>query len=73
MNMKREFTVIIRKEDNWYIAQCLELDVVSQGKSIKEAKANIKEAIVLYLESFGHEETATETPDIVLSKIKIAV
>jgi hypothetical protein len=32
---------------------CVELGVVSQGKTIGEAKANLKEAVELYLESFG--------------------
>ena len=35
------------------MAHCVELGVVSQGKTIEEAKANLKEAVELYLESFG--------------------
>jgi len=35
------------------VAHCVELGVVSQGKTIEEAKANLKEAVELYLESFG--------------------
>jgi predicted RNase H-like HicB family nuclease len=33
------------------VAHCVELDVVSQGKTIEEAQANLKEAVELYLES----------------------
>ncbi len=55
--MPRELTaVIIHKEKDWYVAQCVELKVVSQGKTIEEAQANLKEAIELYLESFGKDE-----------------
>jgi len=50
--MSRRYTAIITKEGNWYIARCLELDVTSQGKTIEEAQANIKEAVELYIESF---------------------
>ncbi|MEK6874453.1 MAG: type II toxin-antitoxin system HicB family antitoxin [Nanoarchaeota archaeon] len=48
VNMK--FTVIIEKDKNSYIARCLELDVVSQGRSPGVALDNIKEALELYHE-----------------------
>ncbi len=50
--MIKNFTTAITKEEKWYVAHCLELGVVSQGKTIEEAKANLKEAVELYLESF---------------------
>jgi predicted RNase H-like HicB family nuclease len=50
--MKKKFTAVINKEEKWYVAHCVELDVVSQGKSMEEAQANLKEAVELYLESF---------------------
>lgn len=45
-----KFTNIIIQEGKWYVAHCLELGVVSQGKTIKEAQKNLKEAVELYLE-----------------------
>lgn len=42
------FTVIINKEDSWYVAKCIENNVASQGKTRKEALANLKKAIELY-------------------------
>lgn len=48
--MKYSFTLVLQKEDKWYIARALELGVVSQGKTIEEATANIKEAVELFLE-----------------------
>ena len=36
--------------EDWYIAQCLEVDVASQGHTIDEALANLAEAVELYLE-----------------------
>jgi predicted RNase H-like HicB family nuclease len=50
-----KFTGIITKEERWYVAHCIELGVVSQGKTIEEAQANLKEAVELYLEDFGEE------------------
>ena len=52
-DINKKFTAVITKEENWYVAHCVELGVVSQGKTIEEAKANLKEAVKLYIESFG--------------------
>lgn len=39
--MKRmQFTAIIQREDNGYVALCPELDIASQGESIEEARHN---------------------------------
>jgi predicted RNase H-like HicB family nuclease len=51
--MTKKFTAVITKEENWYVAHCVELGVVSQGETIEKSKANLKEAVELYLESFG--------------------
>lgn len=48
-----KFTALITKEEKWYVARCVELGVVSQGKTIKEAQVNLLEAVELYIESFG--------------------
>jgi len=50
--MTYKFTTIINQEGKWYIAYCLELGVVSQGKTIEEAQKNLKEAVGLYLEDY---------------------
>jgi len=47
--MTYTFTTVIVKEDRWYVARCVELGVVSQGKSIETAQKNLKEAVKLYL------------------------
>ena len=44
------FTASISQEDDWFIAQCLEIDVSSQGKSEEEAVDNLREALELYFE-----------------------
>lgn len=53
--MSKKFTAVITKEEKWYIAHCVELSVVSQGKTIEKARGNLKEAVELYIESFGTE------------------
>ena len=41
------FNVIIQKEENWYIAKCIDNSVTSQGKTVEEALENLKEALEL--------------------------
>jgi len=48
--MTYKFTTVINKEGKWFVARCLELGVVSQGKTVEEAERNLKEAAELYLE-----------------------
>ena len=52
------FTAVLEKEGDWYVALCPELDVVSQGASVEEAKANLVEAVELFLETASREEIA---------------
>jgi predicted RNase H-like HicB family nuclease len=44
------FTASISQEDDWFIVQCLEIDVSSQGKSEDEAVDNLREVLELYFE-----------------------
>lgn len=55
--MTRTFTALIHKEEDWYVADCPEVGTVSQGKTVEEAIANLKEATELYLEEFPTPET----------------
>lgn len=45
-------TAIIQKEEDMFVAKCPEVGTVSQGKTVEEALANLKEATELYLEEF---------------------
>jgi predicted RNase H-like HicB family nuclease len=48
--MKKKFTATVWKEGGWYVAQCIEVDVVSQGKTEEKAVQNLAEALQLYFE-----------------------
>ncbi len=52
----RTFTAVIHKEEDLYVADCPEVGTVSQGHTIEEAIANLKEATELYLEEFPLQE-----------------
>ncbi len=52
----KTFTAVIHKEEDLYVADCPEVGTVSQGHTIEEAIANLKEATELYLEEFPLQE-----------------
>ena len=61
--MPRTLTAALHQEEDWYVAQCLEVDVASQGLTIAEALANLAEAVELYLEEVGDPAVhVTATP-----------
>ena len=52
----RTYTAVVEKEGNGYVALCPDLDVVSQGKTVEEARANLQEAVELFLECASPQE-----------------
>lgn len=66
--MKRKFTATIWKEADWYVAQCIEVDVVSQGDTEQEALSNLVEAIQLYFEPPTSE---VPTPKVMTVEVEI--
>jgi predicted RNase H-like HicB family nuclease len=46
----RQFTAVIERDEDWYVALCPELDITSQGKSVEDARRNLIEAIELFFE-----------------------
>ena len=70
----KKFTAVLTKEGKWYVAHCVELGVVSQGKTVEDAQANLKEAVELYLESFGLGDDIPEsTGEVMLYPLEVAV
>lgn len=51
---KRQLEVVIYHEDDGYVAQCLNVNVASDGDTAEEAIANIREALELYFEDEPH-------------------
>jgi predicted RNase H-like HicB family nuclease len=47
----RRFTATITRDGDWFVAQCLEIDVASQGESEEDALQNLREAIELHFET----------------------
>jgi predicted RNase H-like HicB family nuclease len=65
--MKRPFAATVWREGNWYVSQCLEVDVASQGETEQEALANLREALELYFEP----PQATRVPEIRTIEVEV--
>ena len=65
--MKRSFAATVWREGKWYVSQCLEVDVASQGKSEAEALANLKEALELHFEP----PEATRPPEVRVIEVEV--
>lgn len=49
--MLKTLTATILREDNGFVAICSELDIASQGETVEEARANLREAVELFFET----------------------
>ena len=72
--MQRTFTAVIEREDDGYVALCPELDIATQGDTIVEARANLQEAIELFLEAASEAELKQRLGgEIYVTRIEVAV
>ena len=70
---KRQLTAIIEREGDGYTSLCPELDIASQGGSIEEARANLREAVELFFESADASEIQSRLhSEIFISNFEVA-
>ncbi|MFZ3385576.1 MAG: type II toxin-antitoxin system HicB family antitoxin [Candidatus Hydromicrobium sp.] len=56
MHKLQQFTAIIEREENQYVALCPELDIASQGETVEQARTNLIEALELFFETASPQE-----------------
>lgn len=72
--MSKRLTAIIQAEPPGFVALCPELDVASQGETIEQALANLREAVELFYECASAEEiSAREGGDIYITQLEVSV
>ncbi|OGM92636.1 hypothetical protein A2333_00310 [Candidatus Wolfebacteria bacterium RIFOXYB2_FULL_49_7] len=70
---KIDLKIAIWKEGKYYVAQCLNVDISSFGKTKKEALENLDEALALYFEDAKAEKVSKiEKPELVNISLKYA-
>jgi predicted RNase H-like HicB family nuclease len=70
--MTYKFTTIINKEGKFYVARCVELGVVSQGKTIESAQKNLLEAVQLYLEDMPKAKKYSAKNPAIITTMEVA-
>lgn len=48
--LQHTIKAFVKRGDEFYVAECFEIAVVTQGKTLDETVANLKEAVALHLE-----------------------
>ena len=67
VEMKQPFSATVWREGEWYVSQCLEVDIASQGDTEEEALANLKEALELHFEP----PKATRPPKVLTIEVEV--
>ncbi len=74
MKQTRRLTALIEREDDMFFSLCPELDIASQGATIEEAHANLKEALTLFFQSADPSEIAERLRgEVFVTSIEVAV
>ena len=67
--MSKTFTIVIQKDNDWFVAKCLENSVASQGKTIDEVIDNLREAVALFYE----DEALPSFPQTFVTTLEVAL
>jgi predicted RNase H-like HicB family nuclease len=74
MKKKYQLTALIEREGDGYVALCPELDIASQGATVEEARANLIEALELFLEEASPGEIGERLHgEIFVTRLEVAV
>jgi len=66
--MRHTIKAYVHRGEKYYVAECLELAVVTQGKTLDETIANLQEAVALHLEGENLAEFDLEpNPSLIIT------
>jgi predicted RNase H-like HicB family nuclease len=72
--MNKHLTAIIEREGDGYVSLCPEIDVASQGATVQEASANLREAVELFFETASATEVQERLHDeVYITRLEVAV
>ena len=74
MKKLQQFTGIIEREGEAYVALCPELDIASQGDTVEEARQNLVEAIELFFETADPSEVQSRLhTEVFVTHVEVTV
>jgi len=66
-------TAFVEREGDGFVSLCPELDIASQGETVEEASANLREAVELYFECADAQEIKNRLPgEVYISRFEAA-
>jgi predicted RNase H-like HicB family nuclease len=72
--MNMQFTAVIERDGEGYVALCPEFDIASQGDSIEHARENLQEALELFFECAPPDEVGRRLHgEVYITKVEVAV
>lgn len=70
---KLSLTALLEREGSGFVSLCPEFDIASQGESVEEAMANLKEAVEIFLECAPNEEIERRYDgEVIISRFEAA-
>ncbi len=74
MKTQHEFTALVEREGDGYVALCPEFDVASQGDTVEEARRNLAEAVTLFLETADPSEIQRRRhSEVFVTRLEVSV
>ncbi len=74
MSRVEQFTAVIEREGDGFVALCPELDIASQGDSVEEARRNLQEALELFFEAASPSEIRERLrSEVYVTRLDVAV
>ncbi|MEJ2080550.1 MAG: type II toxin-antitoxin system HicB family antitoxin [Acidobacteriota bacterium] len=72
--MTQRLTALIEREEDIYVALCPEVDIAGQGKTVDEARENLREALELFFETASDEEVRARVhEEVYVTSLQVAV
>ena len=72
--MTKQLTAIIDKEGDGFVALCPDVDIASQGNTVDEARANLREALELFFETASESEIGQRLHgEVYVTQVEVAV
>ena len=68
----RTIHAVFQNDGEWFIARCLDFPVTTQGRTLAVAKANLQEAVELYLETWGDTRPGKPLREVYLTQLEVA-
>jgi len=62
---------VFQNDGKWFIARCLDMPVTTQGRTLAAAKKNLREAVELYIETWGQPEGINTAKEVYLTRMEI--